>query len=93
VRQRTRYQAAQERLQGRILENARRPASQRRDPEKIVVSPSEVEAALGLDKSKVYRPLYNLQILYDLDSELILGSAVFAQATDAGTLGQCWRRS
>src|SRR3954452_18280472 len=53
----------------------------------MVVSPSEVEAALGLDKSKVYRPLYNLQILYDLDSELILGSAVFAQATDAWTLG------
>jgi transposase len=87
LRQQTRYQAAQERLQGRILENARRPASQRRDPEKIVISTSEVEAALGLDKSKVYRPLYNLQILYDLDSELILGSAVFAQATDAGTLG------
>jgi transposase len=70
VRQQTRYQAAQGRLRGRILENARRPASQRRDPEKIVISTSEAEAALGLDKSKVYRPLYNLQILYDLDSEL-----------------------
>jgi transposase len=87
LRQQARYQAAQERLRGRILENAGRPASRRRDPEKIVISTSEVEAALGLDKSKVYRPLYNLQIAYDLDSELILGSAVFAQSTDAGTLG------
>src|SRR3954464_7439973 len=87
LRQQARYQAALQRLRGRILENARRPASQRRDPEKIVISTSEAEAALGLGKAKVYRPLYNLQILYDLDSELILGTAVFAQATDAGTLG------
>ncbi len=87
LRQQTRYRAAQQHLQGRILENARRPASQRGDPEKIVISTSEVQAALGLDKSKVYRPLYNLQILYDLDSELILGYAVWAQSTDAGTLG------
>ena len=87
LRQQACYQAAQERLRGRILENARRPASRRRDPEKLVVSTSEVETALGLDKSRVYRPLYNLQLVYDLDSELILGSAVFAQATDTGTLG------
>ena len=87
LRQQRRYQAAQHRLQGRILENARRSAAQRRDPEKLVISTSEVEAALGLDKSKVYRPLYNLQIAYDLDSELILGAAIFAQPTDAGTLG------
>jgi hypothetical protein len=87
LRQQARFQAAGEQLHGRLLENARRPASQRRDPDKIVVSTSDVQAALGLDKSKVYRPLYNLQLAYDLDSELILGHALFAQPTDAGTLG------
>jgi transposase len=87
LRQQARFQAAEEQLHGRLLENARRPASQRRDPDRIVVSTSDVQAALGLDKSKVYRPLYNLQLAYDLDSELILGYALFAQPTDAGTLG------
>jgi transposase len=87
LRQQARYQAAGEQLHGRLLENARRPASQRRDPDKVVVSTSDVQGALGLDKSKVSRPLYNLQLAYDLDSELILGDAVFARPTDAGTLG------
>jgi hypothetical protein len=34
----------------------------------------------------VYRPLYNIQFMPDLDSGLILAYEVFAQATDSGTL-------
>ena len=67
-------------------QNARRPRDKRQDPEKIVISTSDFEAALGRDKEKVFRPLYNLQVVQDLESPLVLGYEVFAQATDAGTL-------
>ena len=46
----------------------------------------DFEAALGRDKEKVFRPLYNLQVVQDVESPLILGYDVFAQATDAGTM-------
>jgi hypothetical protein len=41
---------------------------------------------LGLDKYAVYRPLYNVQILQDVDSPLVLAYDVFAQQNDAGTI-------
>jgi transposase len=85
-RQRYRFGVARRALVKRHAQNARRPGQKRQDPEKIVLSTSDVEAALGLDKEKVFRPLYNLQIVQDLESPLILGYQVFAQATDAGTL-------
>jgi transposase len=85
--QRRRYREAREHLEARIAINARRPPSERRDPEKIVISPSEPATVLGPDKMKVFRPLYNAQLAYDLDSELILGYGVFALPTDIGTLG------
>jgi hypothetical protein len=48
---------------------------------------SDPEAALGRDKQDVYRPLYNVQVLDDLDAPFILAYEVFAQPNDAGTLG------
>ncbi|SRR6266699_787340 len=53
---------------------------------KIVVSTGDPEAALGVDKDHVFRPLYTLQTIRDVDSPFILSYDVFAQATDAGTL-------
>jgi transposase len=85
--QRRCYRDALEVLEARIAVNARRPPSERRDPAKIVISPGEPGAVLGPDKLKVFRPLYNAQLAYDLDSELVLGYGVFALATDIGTLG------
>jgi transposase len=84
--QRYRFRAAQKKLLKQHAQNARRSRDQRQEPEKIVISTSDFEAALGRDKEKVFRPLYNLQVVQDLDSPLILGHEVFAQATDAGTL-------
>jgi hypothetical protein len=40
-----------------------------------------------VDKDHVFRPLYTVQTLRDVDSPLILSYEVFAQATDAATLG------
>jgi transposase len=83
--QQQRYQAAQRRMAELQEENNSRIPSLRRERNKIVVSVSDPEAAIGLDKHKVFRPLYNLQYARDMDSPLILGYDVFAQSSDAGT--------
>ncbi len=85
-RQRYRFGAARRKLLKQHAENARRSRDRRQEPEKIVISTSDFEAALGRDKEKVFRPLYNLQVVHDLESPLILGYEVFAQATDAETM-------
>jgi hypothetical protein len=70
----------------------RQQPHRRRRAEKIVVSPSDPQAALGRDKLKVFRPLYNLQLVRDLDSALILGYDLFAQSGDGGTLKPTLKR-
>ena len=85
-RQRYRFREAQRKLLKEHARNARRPRDQRQDAEKIVISTSDFQAALGRDKEKVFRPLYNLQVVQDTESPLVLGYELFAQATDAGTL-------
>jgi hypothetical protein len=90
--QRGRYRRARERLIELHAVNNRQQPTRRRKPEKIVVSPSDPEAALGRDKHNVFRPLYNVQLVRDLDSPLCLGYQVFAQPTDAGTFGPMLER-
>jgi transposase len=91
--QHMRYQRAGKHL-GTLLEaNQQRSPCERRARENVVVSPSDPEAALGRDKLNVFRPLYNVQVVHDLDSALILGYQVFAQATDAVTLGPMIQRT
>ena len=99
-RQRYRFSVARQKLLKQHAQNARRPRDKRQDPEKIVISTSDFEAPLGRDKEKIFRPLYTPQIVQDLESPLVLGYEVFAQATDAGTLmpmrdrvcsGRIWR--
>ena len=93
ARQQDRYEQLQEQLAMWHSANAQRPPSERRAPEKIVVSPGDPEAVLGLDKEHVFRPLYTVQTLRDIASPLILGYDVFAQAGDAATLPPMLRRS
>jgi hypothetical protein len=90
--QRRRYRRASERLSELHAVNNRQDPKRRRKPEKIVVSASDPEAALGRDKHNVFRPLYNVQLVRDLDSQLCLSYEVFAQPTDAGTLGPMLER-
>ena len=79
--QRERYQHACRRLVELHAVNDRQDRRRRRKREKIVVSASEPEAALGRDKYNVFRPLYNVQLVRDLDSHLYLAYQVF-RATD-----------
>jgi hypothetical protein len=91
--QRRRYRRARERLVELHAVNNRQDPKRRRKAEKIVVSTSDPEAALGRDKYNVFRPLYNVQLVRDLDSQLCLGYQVFAQPTDAGTFGPMLERT
>ena len=91
--QQRRYQKARERLQELHAINDRQQQNRRRKREKIVVSPSDPEAALGRDKQHVFRPLYNVQLVCDVDSPLVLAYEVFAQATDAGTFAPMLQRT
>jgi transposase len=93
LHQQQHYEKAREQLTLRHEENQQRPASKRLAAKEVRISPGDPEAVLGLDKLKVYRPLYNVQLMPDLDTPLILAYEVFAQATDANTLPTMLRRS
>src|SRR5205823_3907059 len=71
-RQRHRYRRAQDQLAQRQAHNQRRRPGKRQPRDRVVLSLGDPEAALGRDKDKVYRPLYNVQLLRDLDSPLVL---------------------
>jgi hypothetical protein len=93
AKQRERYEAARERMQELQATNRRQPSTRRRPAHKIVVSATDPEAAIGKDKEGVFRPLYNVQLLTDLDSPLYLAYDVFPRNTDAGTLPPMVRRA
>jgi Transposase DDE domain len=88
-----RYQQAQTRMDELQAENAKRKSSKRKKPEKVVVSVSEPGAVLGRDKLKVFRPLYNLQLMHDIDWGFISAYQTFAQQNDPGTIGPMLERS
>lgn len=77
-----RYEQAQVRMDQLQAENAKRTSSKRKKPEKIVVSLSEPAAVPGRDKLKTFRPLYNVQLMYDLDSAFITAYELFACQND-----------
>jgi transposase len=88
-----RYERAQVRMDQLQAENAQRRSSKRKKPEKIVVSVSEPDAVPGRDKLKTFRPLYNVQLMYDLDSAFITAYELFTCQNDPGTIGPMLERS
>jgi transposase len=84
--QQQRYAHAAEVMRQRQEANARRRSSKRQPADKVVVSPADPEAALARDKDNVFRPLYTVQLLRDLDSPLIFAYDVLAQNNDNGVL-------
>lgn len=85
-RQKHHYQRAAEVLNERLATNAKRRACDRKSPEKILVSPSDPESFLGRDKLNVFRPLYSVQLVRDLDSALVFSYDVLAQNNDNGVV-------
>lgn len=84
--QKQRYEHAAAILRQRHAANAQRRSDKRKPAEKVLVSPTDPEAILAHDKFNVFRPLYNIQLLRDLDSPLILGYDVVTQNNDNGML-------
>jgi transposase len=84
--QRERYQHVRQCLRQRHAENAARRKENRKPSEKILVSWADPDSVFGLDKFKVYRPLYNVQLVRDLDSPLVLAYDVIAMTTEFGTI-------
>jgi transposase len=92
VRQRRRLRLAEAALTQRRRLNALRRKEDRRPDDKVAISPSDPQAALGLDKLKTFRPLYNAQLCVDLDTPLVLAYEAYAQPTDAGALAPMLKR-
>jgi len=84
--QKQRYQRAAEVLRQRQATNAQRHSDKRKPAEKILVSPTDPEAVLARDKLNVFRPLYSVQLLRDVDSPLVLSYDVWMQNNDNGVL-------
>jgi transposase len=91
--QKERYDRARQEMQRRQNRNRQKRPCKQTAAERIVISVSDPEAAVGRDKEKVFRPLYNVQLLDDLDSPLILSYQVVAQPNDAGLLGGLLRQA
>jgi transposase len=92
-RQAERYDEALDEMARRHGRNRQKRASKRTAAERIVIAPADPEAAVGRDKEWLFRPLYNAQLLRDLDAPLILGFLVVAQPNDAGLLGPVLRQA
>jgi transposase len=84
--QKQRYQLAAEVLGQRQAANAQRRSSKRKPADKVSVSPADPEAVLARDKLNVFRPLYTVQLLRDLDSPLVFAYDLQTQNNDNGTL-------
>jgi transposase len=87
-RQLHRFRQAQQRLDELLKHHAqhetRKAKRKRRRPDQVRICPSEPEAALGRDKLKTCRPLYNVHLACDVRTPLILDYSVQATTTDAG---------
>ena len=93
LRQKETYDLAEDVLRERLEYNARQRSSKRKPAEKVLVSLTDPEAALGRDKLGTFRPLYNVQLVRDLDSPLVLAYDTFATTHDAGLVGLLLERA
>lgn len=78
-----RYRKGKQRLETMQKSNDRRRSDKRKTADRIRISLGDPDAVLGQDKLKTYRPLYNLQMVLDITSDLILAYDVSA------TIGDC----
>jgi transposase len=85
-RQRTHYRRARDILRERHRTNERRRKDKRKTGAQIKRALGDPWAPLGLDKEKVYRPLYNIQIMSDVATDLVLAYAVIPTTTDNGQM-------
>jgi transposase len=85
-RQRAQYRKAQEILKKRNKINARRRKDKRKKSEQVRVAIGDPMAPLGRDKMKVFRPLYNVQTMTDVETDFVFAFSVTATLSDSGHL-------
>jgi transposase len=70
-RQRDQYRKPQEILKERNKINARRRKDKRKKSEQVRVAIGDPMAPFGRDKMKVFRPLYNVQTMTDVETDFV----------------------
>jgi hypothetical protein len=85
-RQRDHYRHAREVLRAKHATNKRRRKDKRKQDGKIRVALGDPMAPFGLDKMKTYRPLYNVQTMSDVETDLVLAYATTRTTADNGQL-------
>jgi transposase len=85
-RQARRLRLAQQVLRKRHAQNARRRKDKRKTARQIRVSLGDPQALLGRDKLDVFRPLYNIQVMSDEKTDLVLAYRVTESVSDSGQL-------
>jgi transposase len=85
-RQRAQYRKAQEILKERNTINARRRKDKRKKSDKVRVAIGDPMAPFGRDKMKVFRPLYNVQTMTDVETDFVFAFSVTPTLSDSGHL-------
>ncbi len=85
-RQRAQYRKAQEILNERNKTNARRRKDKRKKSDQVRLAIGDPTAPYGRDKMKVFRPLYNVQAMTDLTTDLVFTWTVTPTLSDGGHL-------
>jgi transposase len=85
-RQRAHYRRAQAVLGAKHQANVQRRKDKRKKNNRIRVALGDPTAPFGLDKLKTYRPLYNVQTMSDVDTDLVLAYETTATTADNGQL-------
>lgn len=80
------HRRAKERLEEQLAKNSRRAKDKQLARKNVRLSITDPEAASGRDKHNVYRPLYNLQLIWSLVAPVILTFDVFQEHGDHGML-------
>jgi transposase len=85
-RQRTAYRRAAAELREQHRVNAKRRKDKRKKEEQIRVAIGDPMAPLGIDKYNTFRPLYNVQTMSDIETDLVLAYTITRSPADSGQL-------
>jgi transposase len=85
-RQRDRCRRAKEVLHAQHTANKHRRKDKRKENAKIRVALGDPMAPFGLDKLKTFRPLYNIQTMSDVETDLVLAYETTRTTADSGQL-------
>jgi transposase len=85
-RQRDRCRRAKTVLQAQHAANTHRRKDKRKENAKIRVALGDPMAPFGLDKLKTFRPLYNIQTMSDVETDLVLAYETTRTTADSGQL-------